>query len=54
MKRKQAAEEIFKTMVSYEHENALSYNTIYRMIYRYGDRYRLTCGINTSHYDYTV
>lgn len=52
--RKQAAREIYECMKGYEKESALSYSTIYRRIFRDGKVWRLVCGCNTSHYDYTA
>ena len=52
--RKQAAQELYECMRGYEREGSLSYNTVYRYIYKRGDCWHLQCGYTTSHYNYST
>lgn len=52
--RKYAAREIHECMKGYERELALSYNTIYRSIYKRDGCWHYTPSPRTSHYNYTA
>lgn len=53
LSRQEAAKELYNAILEMEGNLSLSYNTVYRMILRNGDVWRLASSANNSH-DYTA